>query len=102
MCIKHPDALMCVQRNPQITVPSSKPSCLPRPLLLQFNVTNTIAEQRLVDVSMKVENSEPELYDEILSIKCDKLGSLASGNSESSSLVRTNPNPIPSHPQRQL
>eukprot|EP00620_Florenciella_sp_RCC1587_P018520 CAMPEP_0182559454 /NCGR_PEP_ID=MMETSP1324-20130603/2569_1 /TAXON_ID=236786 /ORGANISM="Florenciella sp., Strain RCC1587" /LENGTH=950 /DNA_ID=CAMNT_0024771715 /DNA_START=30 /DNA_END=2882 /DNA_ORIENTATION=+ len=42
-------------------------------VVLQFDVTNTIAEQQLVDVSMKVENSEPELYDEILSIKCDKL-----------------------------
>lgn len=44
-------------------------------VVLQFDVTNTISEQKLVDVTVGVEGSEPELYgeEEVLSVPCKEL-----------------------------
>lgn len=44
-------------------------------VVLEFNVTNTIAEQKLCDVTVGVECSEPELYGDepVLSVPCPEL-----------------------------
>ena len=46
-----------------------------RYVVLQFDVTNTISEQKLVDVTVSVEGAEPELYgdEEVLSVPCKEL-----------------------------